>query len=92
MLRHLDTILALPEIHAIQWVQGVGTDQPIMQWLEVIKKIQSAGKGVIVDLQLDELEPFMAAMSPQGLFLCLDAEQAVQPDILKRLMRWQDCC
>lgn len=88
MLRHLDTLLALPEIHAIQWVQGVGTDQPIMQWLDVIKKIQAAGKGVVVDLQLDELEPFMAAMKPQGLFLCLAAEESSQPDILKRLMKW----
>jgi len=88
MLRHLDTLLALPEIHAIQWVQGVGTDQPILQWLEVIKKIQAAGKGVVVDLQLDELEPFIDAMKPQGLFLCLAAEESVQPDILKRLMKW----
>ena len=64
MLRHLDRILEVPEIAAIQWVQGVGDDLPILQWLPVIKKIQAAGKGVIVDLQLDELEPFIAAMDP----------------------------
>lgn len=42
MLRHLDRILAIPEIQAIQWVHGVGDDAPIMQWLPVIKKIQAA--------------------------------------------------
>ena len=73
MLRHLDRILEIPQIHAIQWVQGVGADLPILQWLPVIKKIQAAGKGVVVDLQLDELEPFIAAMKPDGLFLCLAA-------------------
>jgi len=88
MLRHLDTVLALPKIHAIQWVQGVGTDLPIMQWLDVIRKIQAAGKGVVVDLQLDELEPFIAEMKPQGLYLCLSADEKLQPDILKRLARW----
>ncbi len=88
MLRHLDRILAIPEINAIQWVQGVGDDLPIAQWLPVIRKIQAAGKGVVVDLQLSELEPFIAAMKPDGLFLCIAAEEREQPDILKRLEKW----
>ncbi len=88
MIRHLDSILALPEIHAVQFVQGVGDDLPIMQWLPVIKRIQAAGKGVVVDLQLAELEPFIAEMEPEGLYVCLAAPEAVQPDILKRLEKW----
>jgi hypothetical protein len=88
MLRHLDRLLEQPEIHAIQWVQGVGDDLPIMQWLPVIRKTQSAGKGVVVDLQLEELQPFMSAIKPDGLFLCLTAEERLQPEILKRLERW----
>jgi hypothetical protein len=88
LLRHLDRILAIPEINAIQWVQGVGDDLPILQWIPVIKKIQAAGKGVLVDLQLDELEPLIAQTEPDGLFLCLPAEEKDQPDIIKRLERW----
>jgi hypothetical protein len=88
MLRHLDRILAIPEIQAIQWVHGVGNDAPILQWLPVIKRIQAAGKGVIVDLQLEELEPFIAATEPEGLYLCLSAPESSQRDILKRLERW----
>jgi hypothetical protein len=88
MLRHLDRILAVPQIQAIQWVQGVGDDAPILQWLPVIRRIQAAGKGVVVDLQLAELEPFLAAMEPRGLYLCIPAAEEIQPDILKRLQRW----
>jgi hypothetical protein len=88
MLRHLDRLLAVPEIAAIQWVQGVGTDAPILQWLPIIKRIQAAGKGVMVDLQLDELEPFIAATKPEGLYLCLAAPESLQPAILKRLEKW----
>jgi len=88
MLRHLDLILSIPQIQAIQWVQGVGDDLAIMQWLPVIKKIQAAGKGVVVDLQLDELEPFIAAMKPDGVYLCIPAEEKDQPAILKRLEKW----
>lgn len=84
-----DRILAIPEIQAIQWVQGVGDDAPILQWLPVIKRIQAAGKGVMVDLQLEELEPLIAATEPEGLYLCLTAAESIQPDILKRLERWK---
>jgi hypothetical protein len=88
VLRHIDKILAIPEINAIQWVQGVGNDLPILQWIPVIKKIQAAGKGVLVDLQLEELEPLIAGLRPDGLFLCIPAEEKDQPDIIKRLERW----
>jgi hypothetical protein len=88
MLRHLDHILSIPQIQALQWVQGVGDDLPILQWLPVIKRIQAAGKGVVVDLRLDELEPFIAAMEPDGLYLCIPAEEDIQPDILKRVEKW----
>ena len=88
VLRHIDKILAIPEISAIQWVQGVGDDLPILQWIPVIEKIQAAGKGVLVDLQLDELEPLIANTKPDGLFLCVPAEEEDQPDIIKRLERW----
>jgi hypothetical protein len=88
VLHHLDHILRVPEIQAIQWVQGVGDDLPILQWLDVIRRIQAAGKGVVVDLQLDELENFIDALDPRGLYLCIAAEEKLQPDILKRLEKW----
>lgn len=36
--RHLDAILELPNVNAIQWVQGVGLDQPILQWIPLIAR------------------------------------------------------
>ena len=85
---HLDRLLARPEIQAIQWAQGVGHDMPIMQWIPLIQKIQASGKGVIVDLQLDELEPFIAAVRPERLYLCVTAPEAVQPAVLRRMEKW----
>ena len=35
--RHLEAILSVPEVHAVQWVQGVGKDYAIMQWVPFIK-------------------------------------------------------
>lgn len=88
--RHLDVILEVPEIQAIQWVQGLGKDAPIMQWIPLIKKIRSAGKSVVVDLLPSELEEFISAISPEGLLLCLPSDDREEQEaILKRVERWQ---
>jgi hypothetical protein len=86
--RHLDSLLELSTIQAIQWVQGVGVDKPIMQWLGLIKKIQRAGKSVVVSLGTDELEGFIDAMDPEGLLLCIEAQECLQSQIIKRVEQW----
>ncbi|MBC7960553.1 MAG: hypothetical protein H7X94_11840, partial [Vallitaleaceae bacterium] len=84
-----DSILSVPEINAIQWVQGVGTDLPIMQWIPFIKKIQASGKSLVVDLHPSELEAFIGEMSPEGLMLCMNSsDEEEQQKILKRVEKW----
>jgi hypothetical protein len=87
--KHLDAILSVPELHALQWVQGVGDNYPIMQWLPLIKDMQARGLPVIVDLSLDDLNDFIAAMDPKGLFLWVAVEDEQEElDILNRLKKW----
>jgi hypothetical protein len=86
--RHLDKILQLPEVNAIQWVQGMGLDAPIMQWVPLIKKVQSAGKSLVIDLQVSELESFMREVSPVGILLCINADEETQPEIIRKVMKW----
>lgn len=88
MLTHLDVLLEQPEIHAIQWVQGMGVDLPVQQWFPVIRKIQAAGKGVVIDIQLDEIETLISSLKPEGLYICLAAPEKMQNDILKRFEKW----
>lgn len=86
--RHLDRILSVPEVHAIQWVQGVGDDYPIIQWVPLIKRIQ-AQRPVIVDLAREDLDDFMAAVEPEGIFLWIAVnEPDEQQAVLKRVERW----
>jgi len=87
---HLDTILDVPEINAIQWVQGYGPERPIMQYVPMIRKIQATGKSVVVDLDLPDLEAFMDAVSPEGILPCLNEhDEAVQLDVLNALLKWK---
>ena len=87
--KHLETILSVPEVHALQWVQGVGGNYPIMQWVSLIKEMQAKGLPVIIDLSKEDLNDFMDAMDPKGLFLWVatDNEQE-EIDILKQIEKW----
>jgi 5-methyltetrahydrofolate--homocysteine methyltransferase len=42
-LPHLDSLLAIPELKGIQWVQGAGRGGP-MEWLDVYRRILDGGK------------------------------------------------
>ncbi|MBE2212852.1 MAG: hypothetical protein IAE82_03200 [Opitutaceae bacterium] len=86
--RHLDTILAQPEIQAIQWVQGLGQEWPIMQWLPLLRRVLGAGKSVLVDVPIEELDDFMAQMPREGVFLCVGVGEGMEPSVLRRIERW----
>ena len=86
--KNIDSILTLPNLPVIQWVQGYGDDTPIMQWLPLIEKIQAAGKSVIVDLQLDELDEFMKKADPTGIMLWIPADPKDQQGVLDKVNNW----
>lgn len=87
--KNIDCLLEIPGINAIQWVQGAGQDEPIMQWLDLIRKIQDSGKGLVLDIKKHELEDLIDAISPKGLFLCIAESDPVQQQaIIKRIEKW----
>lgn len=87
--RHLDDILEIPNVQAIQWVQGVGRDWPIMQWVPLIKRVQAAGKSIVVDLDPAELEDFIQAVRPEGILLTMASlSEEHERTILERVARW----
>ena len=87
--RHLDAILSVPQVHALQWVQGVGDDLPIMQWLPFLKELQARNVPTIVDLNKVELDVFMAEMKPHGLFLWIATDNEEEElEILNRVAHW----
>jgi hypothetical protein len=89
-LRHLDSLLDIPELNAISYVYGAGHGRA-SDWMHVYRKCQAAGKGLQIGVGLDELDFFMENLRPQGLWLSLggvrDREQA--DAVLKRLTHWK---
>jgi len=88
-LRHLDLILSIPELHAVQWVPGAGKEVFSM-WVEVYQRIQAAGKGIIVYCKVNDLELVKQTLKPRGLALSIsdvDSRETGEA-ILKDLTRW----
>lgn len=79
-LRHLDMILGIKDINIIQWVQVEG--QPdITQNLEHVRKIQQAGKGLVVHASKKQLDTIVKELSPKGLDLIVtDAANPKEAD------------
>jgi hypothetical protein len=68
-LRHLDAVLEIEELNAVQWTPGVGQPQggdPC--WYDLYRRIRRAGKSVMPCwVELDELKPLLDQVGPRGL-------------------------
>jgi len=79
--RHLEAILEIKELNAIQWTPGVGQPQggdPC--WYDLYKRILSGGKSVMANwVTLDELEPLLDNVGSQGMHINVDfkSEKAI---------------
>jgi hypothetical protein len=65
-LQHLPVLLELPQLQAVQWVAGAYRDNP-MDWIDLYKKIQKAGKSIIVYAHYDQVPDICKQLSPEGL-------------------------
>jgi len=88
-LRHLDRLLDIPSIHAIQWVPGAGREY-WGQWLEIYKKVQEKGRAFTINIRARELEEVAQAIRPEGAWLIID--ELVTEDeadhLLRTVSRW----
>lgn len=73
-IRHLDAILEIEELNAIQWTPGVGEPQGgDPRWYDLYKKILAGGKSIMANwVSLDELEPLLDNVGNQGIHLNVD--------------------
>ncbi|HSJ54924.1 MAG TPA: hypothetical protein VLC52_14380, partial [Anaerolineae bacterium] len=77
---HIDAILEVPDIQAIQWVPGVGMES-ILSWVPMLQKIQRRGRSLQVICPPEEVLPICQALKPEGLMITLGRSLA-EPDLL----------
>lgn len=69
-LRHLDRILEIEKLDGVQWVPGSGA-KPAREWIDVLQKIQKAGKLVTITCEPEDVLPICEALEPEGVALLL---------------------
>lgn len=78
-LKHLDRLLEIPKLNGIQWVYGAG--QPsAAHWLDVLGRIQAAGKCIQVIIQPEEIVTLCEHLRPEGVMYCVDCTSAEEAD------------
>ena len=85
-LQHLDILLEIPNLNAIQWVRGArNDDKPIEKWLPLYQKMQAKKKAIIVYPRPHEVQLVLDNLKPEGLLIqtwAKDVEEA--KDLMKR--------
>jgi 5-methyltetrahydrofolate--homocysteine methyltransferase len=69
-LPHLDPLLNEPSITGIQWVPGAG-NAPMgsKEWIPLYKKIQRAGKNLVIDSAPEHVSHLYKNLDPKGLYV-----------------------
>ncbi|HEY3341456.1 MAG TPA: hypothetical protein VGK81_05535 [Anaerolineae bacterium] len=80
--RHIDALLEVNAIHAIQFTPGAGTTSAL-RWVEMFRKVQRKGRSLLIICPAEEVLPLCAALRPEGLALIV--EDAASPDALDAL-------
>lgn len=73
-IRHLDALLEIEELNAIQWTPGASEPQGgDPTWYSLYRKIRAGKKSVMASwVRVEELKPLLDAVGPDGLHLMLD--------------------
>ena len=91
-LKHLDALLEIEKLNAIQWVYGVSNGRT-SNWIPVYQKIQAAGKGVqLFDVGLDELDTIMQNLRPEGVLIMgiVDVkDEETAKAVISKVSKWK---
>lgn len=88
-VRHLDIILDIPEIDAIQWVPGEGAP-PAIHWIPMLRKIQKKKKSLyIYALGPKQVERLISELYPEGLLICTGCDSEEEARLLvQKVGQW----
>jgi len=90
MIPHLDHLLSLPRLDAIQWSAGAGNSDELDEcYFEMYQKIQKAGKNVVIfcGADVERIEKLLKALNPNQLFISAGANDEYTVNAIVELAR-----
>ena len=90
-LKHLDCLLDIKELDAVQWVYGAG-NEGYHRWVDVYKKIQNKKKAIALYIDISELELVFETLKPEGVWFAeirgIDSEHTAN-EVIKSIEKWR---
>jgi hypothetical protein len=87
-LPSLDLVLDIPKLQGIQWEPGAA-HLPILQWIPLIRRIQSHGKCVCVNAEPCEVETMLGELSAKGLLLKVECQSEGEArELIRKAEKW----
>jgi hypothetical protein len=83
-LHHLDFLLTVPEINAIQWCP-VPQNTNALEWVPLIRKVQAAGKSIVFNIRAEDVGPLLSEVPARGLCLMTECDSERDARDLLRL-------
>jgi hypothetical protein len=68
-IKHLDALLGIQALDGIQWVPGAGASQDPMDWLALFRRVQAAGKKLLIYCPPERVKPLLAGISKRNVCL-----------------------
>ncbi len=90
-VQHLDTLLSIDKLSAIQWTPGAGQPLPCDEtYIPMFKKIRSKGKSVMLrGGSAEQAEHIVREMGPEGLDILIWADSPATADaIVESSYKW----
>ncbi|MEI6519503.1 MAG: hypothetical protein WCO98_05630 [bacterium] len=90
-LQHLDSLLAIEAIDAIEWTPQAGLPQGgAPEWYDLYRRIKAAGKSVhAFGVASDEIEPLIKAVGADGVCITTTANTETEARALLRRFGWK---
>lgn len=81
-IHHLQALLEIEELDAVQWTPGVGQPQGgDPAWFDLYRQVRAAGKSVMATwVRIDELAPLLDAVGPDGMHVLMDFKSPADID------------
>jgi hypothetical protein len=70
-VRHLDILLSVKRINKVQWTHVAG-EPPMSHFLDPLRRIQKAGKGLVLITEKEEVPKLLDGLRPEGLLLIVN--------------------
>lgn len=83
-IRHLEMICEIPNIRAIQWVPGAGHSAAVADWLDLYRRIQDLGRGIVMGYERpEELDLVFQHLDPDRVCIPMHAATPEELDAIR---------